>query len=41
MDVSGGFPLTLDYPRCFARGIRVLSAAPAFGQQSRRWMRRM
>lgn len=33
IDVSGGFPTTLDYPRCFARGIRVLSAAPAFGPQ--------
>jgi phosphoglycerate dehydrogenase-like enzyme len=33
VDVSGGFPLTLDYPGCFARGIRVLSAAPAFGPQ--------
>src|SRR5689334_17096168 len=26
IDVSGGFPQTLDYARCFARGIRVLSA---------------
>src|SRR5215211_2774731 len=33
LDVSGGFPMTLDYPGCFARGIRVLSAAPAFGPQ--------
>ncbi len=33
IDVSGGFPMTLDYARCFARGIRVLSAAPAFGPQ--------
>jgi phosphoglycerate dehydrogenase-like enzyme len=33
IDVSGGFPITLDYPGCFARGIRVLSAAPAFGPQ--------
>lgn len=33
IDVSGAFPLTLDYTRCFARGIRVLSAAPAFGPQ--------
>ena len=33
MDVSGGFPQTLDYAHCFARGIRVLSAAPAFGPQ--------
>ena len=33
IDVSGGFPDTLDYQHCFARGIRVLSAAPAFGRQ--------
>jgi phosphoglycerate dehydrogenase-like enzyme len=33
IDVSGGFPQTLDYVRCFANGIRVLSAAPAFGPQ--------
>jgi phosphoglycerate dehydrogenase-like enzyme len=33
IDVSGAFPNTLDYERCFARGIRVLSAAPAFGPQ--------
>jgi phosphoglycerate dehydrogenase-like enzyme len=33
IDVSGGFPTALDYPGCFARGIRVLSAAPAFGPQ--------
>ena len=33
IDVSGGFPDTLDYDRCFARGIRVLSAAPGFGPQ--------
>ena len=33
IDVSGGFPQTLDYARCFANGIRVLSAAPAFGPQ--------
>lgn len=33
IDVSGGFPEGLDYARCFARGIRVLSAAPAFGPQ--------
>lgn len=33
LEVSGGFPSprTLDYPACFARGIRVLSCAPAFG----------
>jgi phosphoglycerate dehydrogenase-like enzyme len=28
--VSGGWPPELDYARCFGRGIRVLSAAPAF-----------
>jgi hypothetical protein len=28
IDVSGGFPQTLGYPRCFGRGIRVISAAP-------------
>jgi phosphoglycerate dehydrogenase-like enzyme len=33
IDVSGGFPQSLDYTDCFARGIRVLSAAPAFGPQ--------
>ena len=33
LTVSGGFPQDLDYARCFARGIRVLSAAPAFGRQ--------
>lgn len=31
LDVSGGFPRNLDYTQCFARGIRVLSSAPAFG----------
>ena len=33
LEVSGGFPSpqSLDYPTCFARGIRVLSCAPAFG----------
>lgn len=31
--VSGAFPVAFDYPQCFARGIRVLSAAPAFGPQ--------
>lgn len=30
LTVSGGWPPELDYGRCFARGIRVLSAAPAF-----------
>lgn len=33
LDVSGSFPQQLDYAGCFARGIRVLSAAPAFGPQ--------
>lgn len=33
IEVGGGFiaPKDLDYPACFARGIRVLSCAPAFG----------
>lgn len=33
LEVSGGFPSpqALDYAACFARGIRVLSCAPAFG----------
>lgn len=33
MEVGGGFPspTSLDYAACFARGIRVLSCAPAFG----------
>jgi phosphoglycerate dehydrogenase-like enzyme len=33
MEVGGGFPSpqSLDYPSCFARSIRVLSCAPAFG----------
>lgn len=30
LTVSGGWPPELDYPECFRRGIRVLSAAPAF-----------
>jgi phosphoglycerate dehydrogenase-like enzyme len=33
LDVSGSFPQVLDYAACFARGVRVLSAAPAFGPQ--------
>jgi phosphoglycerate dehydrogenase-like enzyme len=33
IDVGGGFPPTLDYAQCFARGIRVLTAAPGFGPQ--------
>ncbi len=32
LTVSGGWPSELDYARCFARGIRVLSAAPAFAE---------
>src|SRR5437762_1561031 len=32
LTVSGGFPRNLDYETCFARHIRVLSAAPAFGR---------
>jgi phosphoglycerate dehydrogenase-like enzyme len=31
--VSGAFPAEIDYDYCFARGIRVLSAAPAFARQ--------
>ena len=31
MDVSGSFPLNLDYDACYQRRIRVLSAAPGFG----------
>ena len=33
LEVSGGFPSpsALDYETCFAKGIRVLSCAPAFG----------
>jgi len=33
LEVGGGFPSpqSLDYATCFARGIRVLSCAPAFG----------
>jgi len=30
LTVSGGWPPELEYAGCFARGIRVLSAAPAF-----------
>jgi len=33
IDVAGAFPRTLDYAQCFRRGIRVLTAAPAFGPQ--------
>lgn len=33
LSVSGSFPRNLDYEACFARHIRVLSAAPAFGPQ--------
>lgn len=32
LTVSGGFPRNIDYGECFARGIRVLSAAPAFAR---------
>ncbi|MET9019077.1 NAD(P)-dependent oxidoreductase [Actinopolymorpha sp. NPDC004070] len=33
ISVSGAFPNKLDYQACRERGIRVLSAAPAFGRQ--------
>ncbi len=33
LTVSGAFPSELDYDYCFGNGIRVLSAAPAFGRQ--------
>jgi phosphoglycerate dehydrogenase-like enzyme len=33
LTVSGAFPVAFDYPQCFARNIRVLSAASAFGPQ--------
>ncbi|MFD2078293.1 Phosphoglycerate dehydrogenase [Actinopolymorpha cephalotaxi] len=33
ISVSGAFPNQLDYQACRERGIRVLSAAPAFGRQ--------
>ena len=33
LSVSGSFPSLLDYAYCFRNGIRVLSAAPAFGRQ--------
>ncbi len=33
IDVAGGFPPSLDYQACFARGVRVLTAAPGFGPQ--------
>jgi len=33
IDVGGGFPRDLDYAACAQRGIRVLTAAPAFGPQ--------
>ncbi len=32
LTVSGGFPRQIDYEECFGRGIRVLSAAPAFAR---------
>jgi phosphoglycerate dehydrogenase-like enzyme len=31
IEVGGHFPASIDYAGCFARGIRVLSCAPAFG----------
>jgi phosphoglycerate dehydrogenase-like enzyme len=33
LEVGGHFPSTIDYDACFARGVRVLSCAPAFGSQ--------
>ena len=33
IEVGGHFPSTIDYAECFARGIRVLSCAPAFAKQ--------
>jgi len=33
IDVGGGFPRDLDHAECARRGIRVLTAAPAFGPQ--------
>jgi len=33
LEVGGHFPSTIDYATCFARGIRVLSCAPAFAAQ--------
>jgi Phosphoglycerate dehydrogenase and related dehydrogenases len=33
IDVAGGMPHGLDYDDCFARGIRVMSAAPSFARQ--------
>ena len=33
IDVSGGFPQSLDYEACYRRRIRVLSAAPGFARQ--------
>jgi phosphoglycerate dehydrogenase-like enzyme len=33
LEVGGHFPTTIDYSECFARGIRVLSCAPAFARQ--------
>ncbi len=32
LTVSGGFPRNLNYDYCFVKGIRVLSAAPAFAR---------
>jgi phosphoglycerate dehydrogenase-like enzyme len=33
LEVGGHFPATIDYSECFARGVRVLSCAPAFARQ--------
>jgi phosphoglycerate dehydrogenase-like enzyme len=33
IDVGGSFPTAVDYQDCFARGIRVLTCAPAFAPQ--------
>ncbi len=33
IEVAGSFPAQIDYAACFARGVRVLSCAPAFGPQ--------
>ena len=30
VEVSGGFPGTIDYPACFERGVEVLSSSPGF-----------
>lgn len=33
VELRGSFPSTIDYEGCFARGVRVLSCAPAFARQ--------